>query len=261
MDENGNIVRNKARLVAKGYNQEEGIDFDETYAPVARLEFVRLLLAYACMCNFKLSQMDVKSTFLNEEVYVSQLPGFEDHLYLNHVFKLKKALYGLKEAPRQWYERLSNFLLSKGYARGVVDKTLFIRKHASDVIPIQVYVDDIIFGSNNNSMGEEFVAAMQGEFEMSMMGELTYFLGLQVKNLKHGTFLSQSKYCFDLLKKFKMEDCKEVATPIATNCLMDADEVGNQVDSPKYRGLIGSLLYLTTSRSDIQFGVCLCARF
>ena len=164
MDESGNIVRNKARLVAKGCNQEEGIDFDETYAPVASLEAVRLLLAYACMCNFKLSQMDVKNAFLNgflnEEVYVSQPPSFEDHLYPNHVFKLKKALYGLKQAPRWWYERLSNFLLSKGYAKGVVDKTLFIRKHASYVILVQVYVDDTIFGSNNNSMCEEFVAAM-----------------------------------------------------------------------------------------------------
>jgi len=232
---------------------------------VARLEAMRLLLAYACMCNFKLSQMDVKNAFLNgflnEEVYVSQPLGFEDHLYPNHVFKLNKALYGLKQAPQQWYEKLSNFLLYKGYARGVVDKTLFIRKHASDVILVQVYVDDIIFGSNNNFRCEEFVAAMQGEFEMFMMGELTYFLGLQVKQLKHGTFLSQSKYCFDLLKKFKMEDYKEAATTIATNCLMDVDEAGNQVDSTKYRGLIGSLLYLTASRSDIQFGVYLCARF
>jgi len=106
---------------------------------------------------------------------------------------LKKTLYGLKQAPRQWYERLSNFLLSKRYARGVVDKTLFIRKHASDVILVQVYVDDIIFGSNNNSLCKEFVVAIQGEFDMSMMGELTYFLGMQVKQLKHGTFLSQSK--------------------------------------------------------------------
>jgi len=116
------------------------------------------------------------------------------------------------------------------------------------------------FGSNDNSMCEEFVATMQGEFEISMMGELTYFLRLQVKQLKHGTFLSQSKYYFNLLKKFKMEDCKEDVTPIATNCLMDTDEVG-QVDSTKYRGLIGSFLYLTVSRPNIQFGVCLCARF
>ena len=138
MDENGNIVRNKARLVAKGYNQEEGIGFDETYTLVARLEYVRLLLTYASMYNFKLSQMDVKSAFLNgflnEEMYVSQPPGFEDHIYPNHVFKLKKTLYGLKQAPPQWYERLSNFILFKGYARAAVDETLFIRKHASSSI-------------------------------------------------------------------------------------------------------------------------------
>jgi len=143
----------------------------------------------------------------------------------------------------------------------VVDKTLFIRKHENDVILVQVYVDDISFGSNNNILCEGFIAVMQGEFKMSIMGELTYFLGLQVKQLKHGTFLNQSKYCFDLLKKIKLEDCKEVATPIATNCLIDADEVGQPVDSTKYRRLIGFLLYLIASRPDIQFGVCLCARF
>jgi len=126
---------------------------------------------------------------------------------------------------------------------------------------VQVYVDDIIFCSNNNTLCEEFVAAVQREFEMSMMGELTYFLVVQVKQLNHGTFLNQSKYCFDLLKKFKMEDYKESTTPIATNCLMDVDEAGQPVDSTKYRGLIESLLYLTASRPDIQFGVCLCARF
>jgi len=146
------------------------------------------------------------------------------------------------------------------YIRGVIDKTLFIRKHESDVILVQVYVDDIIFGSNNNIMCEEFDATMQGEFDMYMMCELTYFLWLQVKQIKHETFLRQSKYCFDLLKKFKMEDCKEATTPIATNCLMDTDEVGQQVDSTKYRRLIGSLLHLITSRPYIQFNVCLCAR-
>ena len=132
LDEVGVITRNKARLVVKGYNQEEGIDYGETFAPVARLEVVRLLLAFACMSGFKLFQMDVKSVFLNgiinEEDYVEQPPGFEDHQHPNHVYKLKKALYGLKKAPRQWYERLSNFLLSNGYERGMIDKTLFIKK-------------------------------------------------------------------------------------------------------------------------------------
>ena len=184
--------------------------------------------------------MDVKSEFLNgflnEEVYASQPPGFEDHLYPNHVFKLKKALYGLKQAPWQWYERLSNFLLSKGYARDVIDKTIFIRKHASDVILVDVYVDDIIFGSNNNSMCEEFVAAMQGEFEMSMMGELTYFLGLQVKQLKHGTILSQSKYCFDLLKKFKMEIAKRLPLQLLQTALWMQMKLETKLIQPNIEG-------------------------
>jgi len=141
IDEQGVIVRNKGRLVAKGYNQEEGTDFGETYAPVARLEVVRLLLAYACLKGFRLHQMDVKSAFLNgfidEEVYVSQPPGFEDHNNPYYVFKLKKALYGLKQAPRQWYERLNNFLLSQGYERGKTDKTLFIKNSCNDIILVK----------------------------------------------------------------------------------------------------------------------------
>jgi len=158
LDEHGVIVRNKARLVAKGYNQEEGIDYGETYAPVARLEVVRLLLAYACMNGFKLHQMDVKSVFLNgyidEEAYVCQPPGFEDHKHSDYVFKLKKALYDLKQAPRQWYERLSNFFLSHAYERGKIDKTLYIKKALNDIILVQVYVDDIIFGSTNQKLCE-----------------------------------------------------------------------------------------------------------
>jgi len=126
--------------------------------------------------------MDVKSAFLNgfinEKVYVEQPPGFEDHQHPNYVFKLKKALYGLKQAPRQWYERLNNFLLSHGYERGMIDKTLFIKKANSEIILVQIYVDDINFGATKDSLCEEFVAAMQGEFELSMMGELSFFLGL-----------------------------------------------------------------------------------
>jgi len=185
MDEHGAITRNKARLVAKGYNQEEGIDFDETYAPVARLEAVRLLLAFSSIKGFRLFQMDVNSAFLKgyiyEEVFDSQPPGFEDYKHIEHVYKLKKALYGLKHAPRQWYERLSEFLLSQGYNRGTSDRTLFIKKKKENIILVQVYVDDIIFGSTNEKMCEAFVEAMKSEFEMSMLGEMNYFLGLQVK--------------------------------------------------------------------------------
>ena len=156
MDEHSNIVRNKARLVAQGYSQEEGIDYEETYAPVARLEAIRMLLAFACFKNFKLFQMDVKSAFLNgfinEEVYVEQPPGFEDPNFSNHVFKLSKALYGLKQAPRAWYERLSKFLIEKGFNRGKVDTTLFIKVKGNDILIVQLYVGDVIFGATNESL-------------------------------------------------------------------------------------------------------------
>ncbi|GJW16019.1 retrovirus-related pol polyprotein from transposon TNT 1-94 [Tanacetum coccineum] len=142
LDENGIVSRNKARLVAQGYNQQEGIDFDETYAPVARLESIRILLAYACAHDFKLYQMDVKSAFLNgfinEEVFVAQPPGFIDFEKPNHVFKLKKALYGLKQAPKAWYDRLKAFLINHNYTMGLVDNTLFTKKIKSHIIMVQI---------------------------------------------------------------------------------------------------------------------------
>ncbi|GMI98499.1 hypothetical protein HRI_003519200 [Hibiscus trionum] len=265
LDENGNIVRNKARLVAQGYTQEEGIDFDETYAPVARMEAIRMLLAFACYHDFKLFQMDVKSAFLNgfinEEVYVEQPPGFEDSKFPNHVFKLTKALYGLKQAPRAWYERLSTFLIEKGFEKGKVDTTLFIKRYNNDILVVQIYVDDIIFGSTNECYCKDFSKLMQGEFEMSMMGELSFFLGLQIKQMSDGTFINQAKYVSDMLKKFGLENAKPQATPMSSSIKLDKDEGGKCVDSKLYRSMIGSLLYLTASRPDIMFSVCLCARF
>jgi hypothetical protein len=175
------VFRNKARLVAKGYSQDEGLDFDETYAPVARLESIRILLTYATYHGFKLYQMDVESAFLNgpikEEVYVEQPPSFEDSEYPNHVYKLSKALYGLKQAPRAWYECLRDFLITNGFKVGKVDPTLFTKTIAKDLFVCQIYVDDIIFGSTNKSTYEEFSRIMIQKFEMSMMGVLKYFLG------------------------------------------------------------------------------------
>jgi hypothetical protein len=169
-DQDGIVVRNKARLVAQCYTQIEGLDFGETYAPVARLEAIRILLAYAYAHNIKLYQMDVKSAFLNgyiqEEVYVEQPPGFEDDKKHNHVYKLKKALYGLKQAPRAWYERLRDFLLSKEFVMGKVNTTLFTKKIGKDFFVLQIYVDDIIFGSTNQDYCDEFGKMMTKEFEM-----------------------------------------------------------------------------------------------
>ena len=265
MDEKGIISRNKARLVAQGYNQQEGIDYDETFAPVARLESIRILLAYACAHDFKLFQMDVKSAFLNglinEEVYVAQPPGFADFEKPNYVFKLKKALYGLKQAPKAWYDRLKTFLVDHKYTMGLVDNTLFTKKKGSHIIIVQIYVDDIIFDSTCQELCDDFSKIMHDEFEMSMMGELNFFLGLQIKQLEDGIFFNQSKYIKDMLKKFGLEYSKPMRTPMSSETKLTKDEENESVDSTKYRGMIGSLLYHTASRPDIMFSVCLCARF
>ncbi|CAM8894044.1 unnamed protein product [Rhodiola kirilowii] len=264
-DEHGNITRNKARLVAQGYTQIEGIDFDETFAPVARLEAIRLLLALACHLKFKLFQMDVKSAFLNgllnEEVYVAQPRGFEDPHHPDYVYRLKKALYGLKQAPRAWYERLTEFLINHSYVRGGVDKTLFVKHTGPDFIIAQIYVDDIVFGSSNQKLVDKFVQQMQRKFQMSMVGEMCYFLGLQVKQKVDGIFISQSKYVRNLIKKFDLENATHKRTPAATHVKVTKDEAGAKVDQTLYRSMIGSLLYLTASRPDIAHEVGVCARY
>jgi hypothetical protein len=193
-DEHGVVTRNKARLVAKGYAQVTGLDFEETFAPVARLESIQILLAYAAHHSFRLFQMDVKSAFLNgpikEEVFMEQPPSFEDDRYPDHVYKLSKALYGLKQAPRACYECLRDFLISNAFKVRKVDPTLFTKTCNGDLFVCKIYVDDIIFGSTNQKSCEEFSRMMMQKFKMSMMGELTYFLGFQVKKLKDGTFIS-----------------------------------------------------------------------
>ncbi|MCH79563.1 gag-pol polyprotein [Trifolium medium] len=237
-DEGGVITRNKARLVAQGYTRVEGLDFDETFAPVARLESIRLLLGVACILKFKLYQMDVKSAFLNgylhEEVYVEQPKGFIDPNYPNHVYKLKKALYGLKQAPRAWYERLTEFLLSQGYKKGGHDKTLFVKENSGKLMIAQIYVDDIVFGG----MSEEMV-----------------------KQMEDTIFVSQNKYAKNIIKKFGMENAAHKRTPAATHLKLTKDEKGIDVDQSMYGSMIGSLLYLTASRSDITFAVGVCARY
>ncbi|GJS78426.1 ribonuclease H-like domain-containing protein [Tanacetum coccineum] len=264
-DERGVVVRNKARLVAQGYTQEEGIDYDEVFAPVARIEAIRLFLAFASFMGFIVYQMDVKSAFLygtiDEEVYVSQPPGFVDPDHPKKVYKVVKALYGLHQAPRAWYATLSTFLEKHGYKRGTIDKTLFIKRDKKDIMLVQVYVDDIIFGSTKKSWCDEFEALMKSRFQMSSMGELTFFLGLQVKQNKAGIFISQDKYVAEILKKFDLVNVKTAITPMETKVALTKDEEAVDVDVHLYRSMIGSLMYLTASRPDIMYAVCVCSRF
>ncbi|WVZ88979.1 LOW QUALITY PROTEIN: hypothetical protein U9M48_035444 [Paspalum notatum var. saurae] len=231
--ENGMVVRNKARLVAQGFCQKEGIDYEETFSPVARLEAIRILLAFAASKGFKLQQMDIKSAFLN---------GFIEE-------ELRKALYGLMQASRAWYARLKSFLLKSGFVMGLVDKTLFLLSRGGDTL----IVDNIIFGGSSQALVSSFGEQMSREFEMSLMGELQFFLGLQIKQGLEGTFVHQAKYTRDILKKFNTGDSKPMTTPMSTNTALDADEDREAVDQKEFRGMIGSLLYLTAIRPDIQF--------
>ncbi|GJY71310.1 putative ribonuclease H-like domain-containing protein [Tanacetum coccineum] len=263
-DARGIVVRNKARLVAQGHRQEEGIDYDEVFAPVARIEAIRLFLAFASYMGFMVYQMDVKSAFLygsiDEEVYVTQPKGFVDPQYPKKVYKVVKALYGLHQAPRAWYATLSTFLLKHGYRRGTIDKTLFLKKHKRDIILVQVYVDDIIFGSTKKAWCDEFEALMKGEFEMSAMGELIFFLGLQVQQRPDGIFIGQDKYVQEILKKFDLESVRTATTPYEAPKPKSKNEPDNPVNVHLYRSMIGSLMYLTASRPDIMFAVSACSR-
>ncbi|GJW03995.1 retrovirus-related pol polyprotein from transposon TNT 1-94 [Tanacetum coccineum] len=265
LDEYGDVLKNKARLVAKGYRQEEGLDFEESFAPVARLEAIRIFLANAASKNMTVYQMDVKTAFLNgelkEEVYVSQPEGFVDPDRPHHVYRLKKALYGLKQAPRAWYDTLSKFLLAQGFSKGVVDPTLFIRKTGKHTLHVQIYVDDIIFASTDPKDCDRFSNEMSSKFQMSMMGQISFFLGLQISQNPRGIFINQSKYANEILKKFDLHKSDPVDTPMVERTKLDEDLSGIPVDQTQYRSMIGSLMYLTASRPDLVFAVCMCARY
>jgi hypothetical protein len=209
--------------------------------------------------------MGVKSAFLNgpikEEVYVAQPTGFEDDRHPDQVYKLSKVLHGLNQAPRTWYECLRDFLISNAFKVGKANPTLFTKTCNDDLFVCQIYVNGIIFGSTNQKSYGEFSRVMTQKFEMSMMGELNYFLGFQVKQLKEGTFLSQTKYIQDILKKFGMKDAKPTKTPMGIDGHLDLNVGGKFVDKKVYWSMIGSFLYLCASRPDIMLSVCICARF
>nr|GEZ30147.1 hypothetical protein [Tanacetum cinerariifolium] len=233
-DKDQTVIRNKARLVTKGYAQEEGIDFEESFAPVARLEVVWIFITYAAHNSFLIYQMDVKMALLNgplkEEVYVAQPDGFVDTDHPEKVYRLRKALYGLKQAPRAWYDELSKFLASKDFTNGTIDLTLFTIRYEEDILPVQIYVDDIIFG-------------------------------LQIHQSPSGIFINQAKYTLEILHKHSMDKGQSIGTPMDTKPKLDADLNGNPVDQTDYRSKIGSLMYLISSRPDIVQAVCFCARY
>jgi hypothetical protein len=209
------------------------LNFNEIFSPIARHELICILLAYGTHHYFKLYQIDVKSAFMNdsikEEVYVEQPPSFESEEYHNHVYKLHKLLYGLKQVPRAWCERLRDFLIENGFNIGKVNSTLFTRKMGKDLFVCQIYVDDIIFGPTNKSFCDEFSKIMTDRFEMSMMGVLTFFLRFQIKQAKDETFISQTKYTHDILKKFGMDKAKPIKTHMGSNGHLGLDMAAHQL--------------------------------
>nr|GEY06480.1 copia protein [Tanacetum cinerariifolium] len=252
-DEENSVIQNKSHLVMRGYRQEEGIDFEESFASVARMEAIRIFLAYVAHKSFTVFQMDVKTAFLHgtlkEDVYACQPKSFIDVDHPRHVYKLKKALYGLKQVPRAWYDELSLFLLQNHFFKGTIDPTLFTRRFDDDILVVQVYVDDIIFGSTHPRYTQLFF-----RFEMLMIGEMTFFLGLQVNQSPCGIFINQSNYVLEILKKYGMESCDLIGTPMEIRDKLDLDQNGTPVDATKYRSMIGALMYLTSSRPDIDSG-------
>ncbi|GJX93181.1 putative ribonuclease H-like domain-containing protein [Tanacetum coccineum] len=224
-----------------------------------------MFLAYASYIGFMVYQMDVKSAFLyaqiEEEVYVCQPSGFEDPDHPDKVYKVVKAIFRLHQAPRAWYDTLANYLLCDGFQRGKIDQTLFIKRQKGHILLVQIYVDDIIFGSTKKDLCDEFEKLMKDKFQMSSIGELTFFLGLQVQQKKKGIFISQDKYVHDILRKYNYTDVKSASTLIDLEKPLVQDRDDAHVDEHLYRSMIGSLIYLTTSRPDIMFAVCACARF
>ncbi|GJU16923.1 retrovirus-related pol polyprotein from transposon TNT 1-94 [Tanacetum coccineum] len=236
LDELGGILKNKARLVARGYRQDEGIDFEESFAPVARLEAIRIFLAFAALMNMVVYQMDVKTAFLN-------------------------ALYGLKQAPRAWYDMLSSFLISQDFSKGSVDPTMFIRREGKELLLVQIYVDDIIFAASTPELCDLFAKITCSKFKMSMMGKISFFLGIQISQNPRGIFCNQSKYALESLKKYGFDSCEPVDTPMVEKSKLDEDKEGKAIDPSHYRDMIGTLLYFTASRPDLQFAICMCARY
>ncbi|KAJ0590261.1 putative RNA-directed DNA polymerase [Helianthus annuus] len=264
-DEKGNVDKYKARLVVKGYRQKYGIDYQEVFAPVIRFETVRIVLALAAHYGWYLHQMDVKTAFLNgklnEQVYIEQPQGYIKHGEERKVCHLQRALYGLKQAPRAWYSRIDSYFLQNKFKKSAYEHTLYIKDINKGKLVICLYVDDLIIASNSMHLITKFKESMNREFEMTDMGRLHYFLGMEVLYEDGNIILSQRKYMKNLLDKYKMTQCNTVSTPMEYGLKLSKDDPEEFVDEGVYRSLIGSLMYLTNTRPDIMFAVSKVSRF
>ncbi|KAE8725434.1 Indole-3-acetic acid-amido synthetase GH3.17 [Hibiscus syriacus] len=261
----GSIERYKARLVARGFSQQYGLDYDETFSPVAKLTTVRVLLALAANKDWNLWQMDVKNAFLHgeldREIYMTQPMGFQSQDHPEYVCKLRKALYGLKQAPRAWYGKIAEFLTKSGYSVTPADSSLFVKANEGKLAIVLVYVDDLIITGDDEAEILQTKENLSVRFQMKELGQLKHFLGLEVDRTHEGIFLCQQKYAKDLLKRFGMLECKSTSTPMEPNIKMCAHEGKDLEDATMYRQLVGSLIYLTLTRPDISYAVGVMSRY
>jgi hypothetical protein len=260
----GSIEKYKARFVARGFSQVEGVDYDETFAPVARYTSIRSIIALAASMGWKLHQMDVKTTFLNgeieEQVYIEQPEGFVIHNERSHVCRFKKALYGLKQAPRAWYEKMDGFLISLGFNKSVADPNLYYHIDGNECLILVLYVDNL-FLTDSERLIVECKRALTAKFEVKDLGLMDYFLGLEVRQRTDEIFLSQGKYTVEILKKFGMTECKSMPTPMVMDLKKMSDTDSREGDPQLYRQLIGSLMYLVNTRPDICYAVNVLSQF
>ena len=262
----GEVIKHKARLVAKGFLQREGIDYEEVFTPVARLETIRLVVGIAHSNNWMVYQMDVKSAFLNgplvEEVYVGQPPGFVIKDQEMKYYKLHKALYGLKQAPRAWNKRIDDFLIDIGFKRCVSEHGVYVRSDTNDgVIILCLYVDDLLITGSHDKSVSRFKSELMREFEMTDLGVMNYFLGIEFHKSKVGLLMHQRRYALDILKKCDMEHCNASITPCEARVQLSKSDEEDDVDPTLYRSLIGSLRYLCNTRPDLAFSVGIASRF
>jgi transposase InsO family protein len=259
------INKYKARLVVKGYAQIFGVDYSDTFAPVSRLDTIRLILAVAAQKGWKVFQLDVKSAFLNgvleEEIYVEQPEGFVVQGEEDKVYLLKKALYGLKQAPRAWYSKINDHLLSIGFVKSLSESTLYVKHKGNNILIISLYVDDLLVTGDDTRLVEEFKQEMMQVFEMTDLGLMTFFLGIEIKQNETDVFICQKKYAREILTKFQMEECKAVSTPMNQKEKLSKEDGAEKIDEGYYRSLIGCLMYLTATRPDILFAVSMLSRF
>ena len=265
LNSDGSINKHKARLVVKGYAQMFGVDFSETFAPVARLDTIRMLLALAAQKGWLIHQLDVKSAFLNgyleEEIFVEQPEGFAVQGKENKVYRLKKALYGLKQAPRSWYSRIDAHLMNLGFEKSLSEFTLYIKKVDGEILVISLYVDDLLVTGSSKELIDKFKKEMEDVFEMTDIGMMSFFLGMEIQQKQNEVFICQQKYAKEVLKKFNMEGCKSTATPMNQKEKFCKEDGAEKVDEELYRSLIGCLMYLTATRPDIKQVVSLLSRY